>query len=45
MYFVFKDLLSIEPNTKTDKPVWYARNNWFYLEDNALEDQKEEKPA
>ncbi|XP_076471579.1 uncharacterized protein C7orf57 homolog [Babylonia areolata] len=35
-----KDLLRIRPNPQTKKgPVSYPRNDWFYLEDNELEDK------
>ncbi|XP_059145719.1 uncharacterized protein C7orf57 homolog [Physella acuta] len=39
-----KDLLSFKPITNhkvSDGPVGYPRNDWFYLEDNRLEDETE----
>lgn len=39
-----KDLLTIKPNPEGKKePVPYHRTDWFYLEDNALEDKRIEK--
>lgn len=40
-----KDLLAIKPNPNEKKePVPYPRSEWFYLEDNAMEDEKLKKP-
>ncbi|KAK7112977.1 uncharacterized protein C7orf57 homolog [Littorina saxatilis] len=39
-----KDLLSIRQNSdKKKEPVGYPRSEWFYLEDNALEDQAQKE--
>lgn len=38
-----KDLLTIQPNTEKMAPVGYHRNEWFYLEDNALADKEEKE--
>ena len=39
------DLLRMRsPKPRSDKPKGYPRNDWFYLEDNALEDKEQEKP-
>lgn len=42
--FFFADLLQIKENsTQKKEPVGYPRNEWFYLEDNAIEDEAERK--
>lgn len=39
-----KDLLTIRPNPEGKKaPVGYPRSEWFYLEDNALEDKDKQQ--
>lgn len=37
-----EDLLRFrDPKPKSEKPVGYPRNDWFYLEDNRMEEQNE----
>ena len=43
-FFCVLDLLTIRPNPETKRePVSYPRNEWFYLEDNALEDKSKQE--
>ena len=42
--FCFVDLLTMKENSGARKdPVGYPRNEWFYLNDNAMEDDEEKR--